>query len=123
MGDRFGESHSDDEDAPWGLSCMTVLSDLPDDPEYDPGRFHIAALGIYVVLKPYINIFFSGRLQHGGTAPIAPRGQTVAPWHYRLVVIAYPAGKIQLGESRHALAAISPSGDPLLISPEMKGVL
>ena len=123
MSERFGESHSDDADAPAGLSSMVSLSDLPGDTAYDHGRFHIAALGVYVVLKPYLTIFFCGRLQHGGTGPIAPRGQTAEPWHYRLVSIAYPSGKIQAGECRHSFAGQSTSGDPLLISPEMTGIL
>ena len=93
MGERFGGSHADDRDAVTGLSSMTVLSDLPGNPDYDPGRFHILLLGIYVVLEPFANFYFSGRMQHGGTPPIAPRGQEPESWQYRAVVISYPSGK------------------------------
>lgn len=123
MGERFGGSHADDRDAVTGLSSMTVLSDLPGNPDYDPGRFHILLLGIYVVLEPFANFYFSGRMQHGGTPPIAPRGQEPESWQYRAVVISYPSGKVQQGLVRHAFASMSPEGDPFFLSPEMTGVL
>ena len=101
---------------------MTVLSDLPDMPLYDPGRLHIISLGVYVELKPFRNLYFSGRLQHGGTPSIAPPDIQVEPWHYRMVAVAYPPAKLLCGSTRHAFASVSLKGDPLCITPEMTGL-
>ncbi|KAI0693169.1 hypothetical protein BC835DRAFT_1416096 [Cytidiella melzeri] len=120
MGARFGAPHRDQGDSPFHLSSMTVLSDLPSD--YDPGRFYVLAIGVFVELTPLLNVYFCGRLRHGGTPPLAPHGQEPISSAYRMVVIAYPPSRIASGETRHALAAINPDGDPLYLSPEMTGV-
>lgn len=67
-------------------------------------------------------IFFSGRLPHGGTAPLAPPGEEVPPWAIRCILIGYPARAIIEGEARHSLVALPRQAEPLYISPEMTGV-
>ncbi len=54
------------------LSCMLVVSDLPDGEGWEPGRFHFLAHGFYINLEAHYTVYFSGRLPHGGTAPLAP---------------------------------------------------
>ena len=44
----FGSSHVDRYDLAAGFSCMITCSDIPD--EYEDGRFHILALGVYIRL-------------------------------------------------------------------------
>lgn len=120
MGERFGGGHEDTEDSESQVSSMTGLSDVP--PNYDPGRFYLLALGVFVELSSCINVYFCGRLRHGGTPPLAPPGEQPLPSAYRMVVIAYPPRRIVSGQTRHAIGAVQRSGDPLYLSPEMTGV-
>ena len=117
----FGQIHTDKHDDVTGFSCMTPLSDLTGSEGEEVGRFHFITRGFYVNLDPLVNVFFSGRLLHGGTAPLSPPGQSPRSWALRCVLIAYPAGAIVSGGARHALAAM-PFREPLYISPEMTGV-
>ncbi|KAI0689169.1 hypothetical protein BC835DRAFT_1308485 [Cytidiella melzeri] len=80
---------------------------LPSD--FDPGCFYVLAIRVLVELTPLLNVYFCGRLCHGGTPPLAPHGQE-------------PIFCIASGDTRHALAAINPDGDPLHLSPEMTRV-
>lgn len=117
----FGDIHSDDRDSVIGYSNMTVLSDVPED--YEPGRFHLVAQGVFVQLPKFRTIHFSGRLLHGGTAPLAPPGQAPIEWACRLVCISYPSGAWVHGTCRQALAALPQiKGDPLYLTPEMIGI-
>lgn len=49
---RFGDCHTDDGDSPTHLSCATVVSDLPTDNGWEPGRMHFLGIGFYTVLDP-----------------------------------------------------------------------
>ena len=117
----FGQIHTDKHDDVTGFSCMTPLSDLAGTKDEEPGRFHFITRGFYINLDRLVNVFFSGRLPHGGTAPLSPPGESPPAWALRCVLIAYPAGAIVSGGARHALAAL-PFREPLYISPEMTGV-
>lgn len=117
----FGQIHTDKHDDVTGFSCMTPLSDLTGKDGEEPGRFHFITRGFYVNLVPLANIFFSGRLPHGGTAPLSPPGVVPPKWALRCILIAYPAGAIVSGGARHALGAL-PFREPMYISPEMTGV-
>lgn len=117
----FGQIHTDKHDDVTGFSCMTPLSDLTKKDGEEPGRFHFISRRFYVNLTPLANIFFSGRLPHGGTAPLSPPGTVPPPWALRCILIAYPAGAIVSGGARHALGAL-PFRQPMYISPEMTGV-
>ena len=104
---------------------MTVLSDLPDEPGWEPGRFHLLTLGVYITLEPFRAMFFTGRLRHGGTAPLQPPGDNQPPipeWAYRLTAIGYPSRRIVEGDVRHSLAALPHKKDPLYLTQEMTGV-
>ena len=120
----YGAEHTDDNDSPASFSVMVVLSDLPDKRGWEPGRFHLLPLGVYVTLVPFLTVFFSGRLRHGGTAPLQPPSVNgpVPGWAYRLVAIGYPARRIVEGNVRHALAALPFQPDPLYLTQEMTGV-
>lgn len=120
MGKRFGGPHEDPADCEWLLSSMTGLSDVPET--YDPGRFYLLALGVFVQLSSCINVHFCGRLRHGGTPPLALPGEQRSPSAYRMVVIAYSPRRIASGQTRHAIGAVQRTGDPLYISLEMTGV-
>lgn len=87
----FGGAHSYDKDAAAGFSSMTVLSDLPEVGGWEPGRFHLLTLGVFVTREPFLVIFFTGRLRHGGTAPLQPPDDTtlLPPWAYRLTATVY----------------------------------
>ncbi|KAF7792930.1 hypothetical protein EIP86_004033 [Pleurotus ostreatoroseus] len=117
-----GKPHTDITDAVTGLSCMLVLSDLPEEEGQEPGRFHFLPMGFYVNLEPFYTVFFSGLQLHGGTAPLAAPGKKAANWAYRCVLIGYPSRYIVEGNVRHALAALPHRAEPLYISPEMTGL-
>lgn len=117
----FGGDHTDDMDLAAGLSAMVIGSDLPET--YEAGRFHLLSLGVYVDLGSIHVVYFSGRLRHSGTPPLAPPGtEEIAHWAYRFVLILYPASRLMLGTTKTVLAAQT-SGDktdkPLTVPPEL----
>lgn len=118
----FGVTHRDAYDFGAALSSMTTMSDIPDDEDQEPGRFHFLAHGFYVTLEPWKIVFFSGLLPHGGTAPLAGPGKTAPHWAYRALLIGYPPKYIMSGDVRHSLAALPNQSHPLYITPEMTGV-
>ncbi|KAF7789175.1 hypothetical protein EIP86_000112 [Pleurotus ostreatoroseus] len=97
-------------------------SDLPEDEGVEPGRFHFLSHGFYVRLETFYAVYFSGRLLHGGTAPLAAPGRRIPSWAYRCVLIGYPPKYIMEGDIRHTLAALPHRAEPLYITPEMTGV-
>lgn len=120
-----GDAHEDEHDSELSFSNMTVLSDTDTsegDEPYEPGRFHLIGLGVYTQLYTFRSIYFTGRLRHGGTAPLAPMGQSAAPWAYRCVIISYPAGAYVSGLIRQAFATLPFNDELLYLSPEMTGV-
>lgn len=120
----FGATHTDKKDAVIGLTGMLVVSDLPDD--HEPGRLHLPGLGIYVELNLHRIVFFSGRRVHGGTPPLAPRGQDPPKWAARCMVVCYPSGAYVNGVVRQCMAAVPcrkcKEDIPLYLSPEMVGI-
>lgn len=80
----FGGSHKDVHDFAGFPSCMVPASSLP--PGYEAGRFHSLALGCFVSLNEIDCVYFTGRLRHGGTCPLAQvalrkwRNQPYEPW-------------------------------------------
>lgn len=126
-----GDAHEDTHDSELGFSNMMVLSDIPgsdpekEDPEegeYEPGRLHLIGLGLYTQLFTFRSIYFTGRLRHGGTAPLAPVGKPAQPWAYRCVIITYPSGAYVSGLIRQAFATLPFRDEVLYLSPEMTGV-
>ena len=100
----FGGEHIDQGDSPCGLSAMVPCSDLPQG--YEAGRFHLLSLGVYVVLDRIPVVYFTGRLLHGGTPPLAPPTATqVETWAYRCVLIFYPASRMISGSTQVYMAA------------------
>ena len=76
--------HTDEGDNEAGLTCMISNSRLPD--KYQPGRFHIFAIGMYVIVKPKTTSVFSGLGKHGGTPPIAPEDVILSQAAARLMI-------------------------------------
>lgn len=101
---------------------MTVLSDLSGRPGEDPGRFHFVTSGAYIALVPFTNVYFSGLLPHGGTAPLAPPGEDAPSWAVRCVVIGYPSRAMVEGTARHPLAGMPFGDETFYITPEMTGI-
>lgn len=68
-------------------------------------------------------MYFTGRLPHGGTPPIAPDGVTIPSWACRVIFVLYPPRASLLGIVKHALAALPIRTDDttLFMSPEMSG--
>lgn len=119
----YGCPHTDHCDCPVSFSFMQDISELPEGEGWQGGRFHLLALGFYVKLVRWRIIYFSGRLRHGGTAPLAPIGQTAPKHAFRVVLIGYPPQTMIEGNVCHALAAMPHTGEPLWLSPEMTGIM
>ena len=81
----FGGAHIDSSDNITGLSCMISAVDLPDD--YDSGQFHLLELGVFISLKNFKILYFSGLRQHGGTIPRSPPSISPVSWAYRFITI------------------------------------
>lgn len=111
------EGHTDDGDDEAGLTCMISNSLIPED--YEPGRFHIFGMGMYVNVKPKIASVFSGLGKHGGTPPIAPNGVTPSEDAIRLMIVFYcPKAALTPVEMSMPLASL-PNGTPLILGPEI----
>lgn len=82
--------------------------DIPD--EYEPGAFHILQLGVFVVLRKFVGITFSGRRRHVGTSPTPPFGFPSVPHAYRFNVVWYPKQAAVDGSSRWTLASLPGKG-------------
>lgn len=108
----FGGGHVDKNDFAGSLTCIINLSDSPEG--YESGRFHILSLGLFVVLDKVSQIYFSGRLRHGGTPPLAPSHATIVDSAaVRCVLVLYPAGQIVTGQYKMPLTASHPGGVPI----------
>ncbi len=81
----FGGEHSDHKDCAVSYFCMQVISKLPDADGWQGGRFHLLALGFYARLVRWRAIFFSGRLRHSSTSPLAPKSEKAPAGTFRVV--------------------------------------
>ncbi|KZT09979.1 uncharacterized protein LAESUDRAFT_756193 [Laetiporus sulphureus 93-53] len=82
---------------------------------------------IYFILTPSRVIYFTGCIDHGGTASIASAGEELLSWAYRFTTIGYPSSAIIEGSSKHAMTTLPmttlPKSNELLhITPEITGV-
>ncbi|KAI0083656.1 hypothetical protein BDY19DRAFT_866772, partial [Irpex rosettiformis] len=118
---QFGGCHKDKKDFPAGYTCAQCLSDLQQGPGREPGRLHFLGQGVWVRLEYMTQLFFSGLLLHGGTAPLVPDGEVIHDWETRVMLISYPASAMMTGEAKQAYAAEPFSEDPCFITPEMTG--
>ena len=99
---------------------MLPCSDLPKG--YEPGRFHLLPLGIFVELIGMPAFIFTGRIYHGGTAPLAPDGtEDIEPWAYRFVMIFYPASRIITDSTQTYMAASGIRGRGITLPYETFG--
>jgi hypothetical protein len=113
--------HTDDGDNEAGLTCMISNSRLPD--KYEPGRFHIFAIRMYVIVKPKIASIFSGLGKHGGTPPIAPDGVVLARDSSRFMIVCYSLKSILSPDGNSIPFASLPNGKPLNLGPEITAPL
>jgi hypothetical protein len=118
---HFGGAHEDTRDFVAGHSCAYCLSDLPIAAGCEPGRLHFLGLGLWVSLGYMLQLFFSGLLRHGGTAPLVPDEYLMAGWEARLLLISYPSTGILAGQARRAFSSVPYQQDPLYLTPEMSG--
>lgn len=109
--------HTDDGDDEAGLTCMISNSRIPDN--YEPGRFHLFDVGIYIIIKPKIASIFNGLSRHGGTPPIAPNNTTPLEDAVRLVIVFYPPKAILSSDKSSIPLASLPNGTPLVLGPEI----
>ena len=107
LGD-FGCEHFDRNDSPDHFTTMFSNPDIPT--EYEPGAFHILQLGVFVVLRKFVGVTFSGRRRYVGTAPTPPLGFSGAPYAYRFNVVWYPKQAAVDGNSRWTLASLPGRG-------------
>lgn len=111
------EGHTDEGDDEGGLTCMISNSRIPEG--YEPGRFHLFGMGVYVNLKPKTASIFSGLQKHGGTPPIAPKGVTPSEDAVRLMTVLYcPKAALSPDGTSMPLASL-PNGTPLVLGPEI----
>lgn len=113
--------HSDDGDDEAGLTCMISNSKLPDD--YETGRFHVFAIGMYTIVKPKSASIFSGLGKHGGTPPIAPEGITPLQDAARLMIVLYCPKSILSPDGNSIPFASLPNGTPFTLGPEITAPL
>jgi hypothetical protein len=118
---HFGGPHEDLHDFVAGYSCAYCLSDLPDKPGCEPGRLHFLGLGAWVSLDYMLQLFFSGLLRHGGTAPLVPDDYKIEGWEARLLLISYPSAGILAGRARRSFSCLPYQQYPLYLTPEMTG--
>lgn len=109
--------HTDEGDDEAGLTCMISNSRIPDD--YEPGRFHLFGVGMYIIIKPKITSIFNGLSKHGGTPPIAPDGVMPLEDAVRLVIVFYPPKAILSPDKSSIPLASLPNGSPLVLGPEI----
>ncbi|KAI0085726.1 hypothetical protein BDY19DRAFT_908928 [Irpex rosettiformis] len=103
---RFGESHVDSRDSPTHLSCATVLSDIPSEEGWEPGRMHFLGVGCYTTLEPFKQFFFTGLQLHGSTRPTVPDSFKIPKWACRAMLISYPSQAFALGKVRHCFGVM-----------------
>ena len=109
--------HTDEGDDEAGVTCMISNSRIPDN--YEPGRFHLFRMGIFIIIKPKIASIFNGLSKHGGTPPIAPDGVMPLEDAVRLVIVFYsPKAILSPDKSSIPLASL-PNGTPLVLGPEI----
>ena len=82
----------------WYLALIFQLGTTP--------AVSIFSLWGFFVLSGIHPIVFSGRIYHGGTAPLAPANVTkIEPWAYRFVMIFCPASRIITGTTQPFMAS------------------
>ena len=109
--------YTDDGDDEAGLTCMISNSCIPDD--YEPGRFHLFGVGMYIIIKPKVASIFNGLSKHGGTLPIALDGVMPLEDAIRLVIVFYPPKAILSPDKSSIPLASLPNGSPLVLGPEI----
>jgi hypothetical protein len=117
MGD-FGGIHRDPHDDPGSKTAGVVNSQLPDD--YEVGRFHLLALGLYFKLKHLYVPIFCGLGLHVGTPPIAPPEAVPVKHAVRFMTVMYPPRSMlsETGDKTLPFASL-PKGNLLTLGPEI----
>jgi hypothetical protein len=115
---EFGSIYHDRFDDATSKTAGVVNSQLPDD--YEVGRFHLLALGIYFALEHLHVPIFCGLGLHVGTPPIAPPGAVPLKHAVRFLTVMYPPKCMPYETSDKALPFASlPKGKLLTLGPEV----
>ena len=114
----FGKPHRDEPDDAGSNTAMVVNSQLP--PDYEVGRFHLLAMGLFFSLE-YLSVpIFCGLAMHVGTPPIAPTGREPAKHAVRFMTVLYPPkSMLSLTDDKTVPFASLPKGKLLTLSPEI----
>lgn len=115
---EFGAEHRDKHDDAGSFTGMVVNSRLPDD--YEPGRFHLLALGLYFRLDHLLVPIFCGLALHVGTPPIAPPGCKPHRHAVHFMTVLYPPRSMlsETADKTVPLASL-PRGKLLSLGPEI----
>lgn len=117
----FGGSHEDEHDFGAGHSAGLSLSDLSKKKGSEPGRLHFLGVGVWWKLDCMAQLFFTGLLRHGGTAPLVPNDHVLEGWEIRLNLISYPSTAFITGEAKRPLGSHPYQTLPVHVTPEMTG--
>ncbi|KAI0788938.1 hypothetical protein BC629DRAFT_1593435 [Irpex lacteus] len=117
----FGGEHEDENDFTSGHSCALGLSDLSIAVGCEPGRLHFVGIGVWWKLDFLSQLFFTGLLRHGGTAPLIPHDQELNGWEIRMLLISYPSTASMTGQAKHPIASLPYETLPFHVTPEMTG--
>jgi hypothetical protein len=114
----FGKPHRDEPDDAGSNTAMVVNSQLP--PDYEVGRFHLLAMGLYFSLE-YLSVpIFCGLAMHVGTPPIAPAGCEPVKHAVRFMTVLYPPkSMLSQTDDKTVPFASLPKGKLLTLSPEI----
>jgi hypothetical protein len=115
---EFGGIHRDKHDDAASQTAGVVNSQLPD--EYEVGRFHLLALGLYFTLEHLHVPIFCGLALHVGTPPIAPPGAVPLKHAVRFMTVMYPPRSMlsETGDKTTPFASL-PKGNLLTLGPEI----
>ena len=103
---------------------MLSLVSVPPDEGYEPGRFHLLSMGLYIKLDLFKLMGFSGLRKHGGTPPLSPPGKPPADSAYRIMVVMYPPASMLSQSANHRAGFGSlPDGKIFALAPEMTSIL
>ncbi|KAL5533809.1 hypothetical protein ACEPAG_269 [Sanghuangporus baumii] len=110
---KAGRVHEDEGDDPASLTTIVSLSEGRWNVHL--GCFFVLALGVYVDLREFSTVTFSGRMAHGANEPrfISDHEQDNLKPYFRLVSVCYPPKPVFSGDVNTQLAVGRMDGEGL----------